>query len=156
LDIEPDKDKKGNELSKYMSVTGSRFATCYGGDALKSGDDVLIVEGGLDALKAGQDLGKKFTVITFGSASSNIPQVWRKKLAKARAVYSVLDNDDAGQKATRRLDERLGALLGNRLHTLKVPQGKDITDFVVKHQGNLGQWLGSEIAAPFCHRNGIP
>ncbi len=135
------------DLPKYLYVRGSKSSGLYNGDAVCAGCDVLIVEGEFDALLAGQMLGERAVVVTLGSAANKLPRRWLDRLQVARRLYSCLDNDEAGQRATAQLADRLG----DRHHALKLPRGKDITDYVVRHGGNLTAWWDDQ-TAPFAPR----
>jgi DNA primase len=130
-------------LPKYLYVRGSKASALYNGDALEDGDSVLLVEGEFDALLAQQELGKQVVVVTIGSAANHLPGRWVERLKRARHVYSCLDSDEAGQQATARLAE----LFGEQHRALQLPQGKDITEFVVDNGGNLRQWWRSQMEA---------
>lgn len=123
-------------LPKYLYVRGSKTSGLYNGDALIDGGTVLIVEGEFDALLAQQELGKQVVVVTIGSAANRLPLRWLERLRNARRVYVCLDNDEAGKRAAKGLAD----LLGEQHTTLCLPTGKDITEFVVKHGGNLPLW----------------
>jgi DNA primase len=123
-------------LPKYLYVRGSKSSALYNGDALRPGCTALIVEGEFDALLAQQTLGQNAVVVTLGSAATTLPRRWLARLKEAECVYSCLDNDAAGRRATARLKE----WLGEQHQPLRLPQGKDITEFVVAHDGNLEMW----------------
>ena len=122
--------------SKYASVRGSRqSATVYNGDVLQAGEPVLLVEGEFDVLLAQQY--SDMAVVTRGSAGShrNMPATWLDRLQSCSEVLSLLDNDDAGRKATDALNEQLSA----PLKLLELPQGKDISDYLLLHEGDFEQ-----------------
>jgi len=149
LAIPPDRftygSRKDQPLDKYLSMTGSKpSAVPFNADALKRwSHDVLIVEGEFDAALAQQILGDEAVVITMGSATSVIPQEWIDKLKRARHVYSCMDADRAGQAAAQRLTKALG----NKHKPLKLPQGKDITEYVIDHGGDLAAWWAERAKA---------
>jgi DNA primase len=128
-------------LPKYLYVRGSKASTLYNGDALEAGVDVLMVEGEFDALLAQQVLGTQVVVVTAGGAANPVHRRWLERLQQARHVYSCLDGDDAGQRAAARLHE----LLGTQHHALSLPRGKDVTEFVIDHGGDLHTWWRAEI-----------
>jgi DNA primase len=123
-------------LPKYLYVRGSKSSVLYNGDALRDGCTALIVEGEFDALLAQQELGAQAVVVTLGSAANTLPRRWLARLKAADKVYSCLDNDAAGRRASTRLSE----WLGEQHQALKLPQGKDITEFMVVHGGDLEAW----------------
>lgn len=129
---------KGQELDKYRSYRGSKLAgRLYNGDALRPGGDVLIVEGEFDAMLAAQQLGERVTVVTLGSATNRLSRRLRDQLREQRRVYTALDNDEAGAEATA----RLARVLDERHIPLALPEGKDITEYVVEHGGDLVGWF---------------
>jgi DNA primase len=132
---------EGQDLPKYLYVRGSKASTLYNGDALEGDKDVLMVEGEFDALLAQQTLGKDVIVVTAGGAANPVPRRWLERLQQARHVYSCLDRDDAGQRAAVRLQE----LLGTQHDALSLPQGKDVTEFVIDYGGELSAWWRGEI-----------
>lgn len=135
------KTSDGQELPKYLYARGSKTGALYNGDALYEGCDVLIVEGEFDALLAQQELGDRAVVVTLGSATNRLPKRWLDLLKLGQRVYSCLDSDEAGQRATA----SIGALLGDQHQPLLLPLGKDITEYVVDHGGNLCDWWESEL-----------
>jgi DNA primase len=132
------------DLPKYLYVRGSKTGTLYNGDSVGAGCDVLIVEGEFDALLAQQEIGAEVAVVTMGSAANRLPRRWLDRLQQAERVYSCLDNDAAGQRAT----EYLGAALGKQHQALSLPEGKDVTDYVVTHGGNLADWWHGQTTPP--------
>lgn len=128
------------DLPKYLYVRGSKASALYHGDALEAGCDVLMVEGEFDALLAQQELRKQVVVVTAGSAANPLPRRWLERLKSARRIYSCLDGDEAGQRATAGLSE----ILSDLHQPLWLPQGKDITEFVIDYGGNLGMWWRTE------------
>jgi DNA primase len=128
--------EKSYSLPKYLYVRGSKTGVLYNGDALHDDCTVLIVEGEFDALLAQQELGNQAVVVTLGSAANRLPHRWLERLKAARNVFSCLDRDEAGARATAHLADLLGA----KHHVLHLPAGKDITEFVVNHAGSLKHW----------------
>jgi hypothetical protein len=150
LNIAPDRGREGEELPKYLGLAGGKSSgALFNGDALKPGEEVLIVEGEFDAMLAQQEIG--VIVVTLGSASSGLSRRWRDRLKVSRRIYSTMDNDDAGQQATA----KLRASLGETLTCVNVSAGKDITEYVIDHDGDLRAWWDDAM-----HRrhftNGVP
>ena len=127
-------DKLHGETSpKYLNLTGSRQSgALYNADQITPGEDVLVVEGGFDAQLAAQHLNG-ITVVTFGSASNTPAPRRLEQLKGASRVFLMLDTDEAGQKAV----ERLQGALGEAAHIVPLPVGKDVTEFVMDHGGDL-------------------
>ncbi len=131
-----------SDLPKYLYVRGSKTSGLYNGDAVSDGCTVLIVEGEFDALLAQQELGKQAVVVTIGSAANRLLLRWMERLQTARRVYICLDADEAGQRAAKGLAD----VLGKRQTLLSLPVGKDITEFVITHGGNLPLWWRLQLA----------
>jgi hypothetical protein len=141
LHIHQDTFLKGGVLPKYLSLAGSKFTgSLFNGDALQPNKPVLFVEGEFDCLLAQQILGNRVTVVTLGSASNRLSGRWLRQLQHTGPIYLALDNDAAGNQATQSLIE----MLGKRLKRLAIPQGKDVTNFVVQHGGNLIDWFETQ------------
>lgn len=143
---------------KYLNLAGSRQAgAIYNGDTITSEKDLLIVEGGFDAILAQQTLAdQNVAVVTFGSAT-NLPTSKRlSQLRQAKRIFLLLDNDEAGQQAQARLIETLSNNTPSpTIHTVYLPQGKDVTDFIIQHHGNLAQAL-TNATKPAWWRTGVP
>ena len=141
LHIAPDTDREGDKPSKYTSLSGSTFGSApYNADRLTDATDVLIVEGEFDALLAQQHAdqdGIAIAVITAGSASGTIaPAVF----SSALRVILATDNDAPGQAARTKL---LAALANANVYTAAMPSGKDITDYLTLHNGQLADVLAT-------------
>ncbi|MFN8529735.1 MAG: toprim domain-containing protein [Anaerolineae bacterium] len=130
-----------DDSTKYLYVRGSKTGGLYNGNAVTAGCTVLIVEGEFDALLAQQELGKQAVVVTIGSAANRLPLRWLERLRAAHRVYSCMDQDEAGQRAAVHLSEQLG----EKHAALRLPAGKDITEFVVNHGGSLLNWWRLQI-----------
>lgn len=129
-------------LPKYLYVRGSKSSVLYNGDTLTDGCTALLVEGEFDALLAQQELGAAVVVVTLGSAANRLPRRWFDRLSRAQRVYSCLDQDEAGRRATAHLAEQFPG----RHQALTLPQGKDITEFVITYHGDLRKWWRIETA----------
>lgn len=133
---------KNGTLDKYLSVKGSRQArTMFNGDSLVVGQDALIVEGEFDTMLAGQTLG--IAVVTRGSSTdhNNIRPQWLEKLKLCGTVYSLMDTDTAGQKATENLSKQIG-----NHKPLLLPGGKDFTEYVIDYEKDGSKVL--EVSSP--------
>ncbi|MEO1643678.1 MAG: toprim domain-containing protein [Chloroflexota bacterium] len=124
--------------SKYLSVTGSTLSACmYSATDLTNPHTIFIVEGEFDALLAAQHLREQsiaWQVVTRGSASNyhNLPPRIVTALQGCHSVYSLLDQDHAGQQATASLDKQLPNHLA-----LTLPTGGDITDYLIDESGDI-------------------
>ncbi len=173
LGIPSEIGRDGEELPKYLNLAGSKQSgALFNGDSIKPGEDVLIVEGGFDAALAQQTLNQglivsgdlmhqiptdntmySITVVTAGSASTPIHSERLEHLKQSGRVFLLLDSDEAGQNAQRKFI----TALGDKAVPLSLPQGhgKDVTDFIVNHQGDL-QALLAQAISPAWWREGVP
>lgn len=131
-----------SDLPKYLYVRGSKSSVLYNGDALTPSSTVLLVEGEFDALLAQQELGAHVVVVTLGSAANRLPRRWFDRLVQAGRIYSCFDQDEAGQRATA----QIAAQFPEQHQPLHLPQGKDITEFVLQYRGDLRKWWRIETA----------
>jgi DNA primase len=120
---------------KYTQVAGGSAGGLYGADNLAGRAAVLFVEGEFDALLATQEAGDLLAVVTLGSAVSTLHRRWYTSLVTCRHLLVAYDADEAGRKGATRLRE-----LTRRARLIQVPQGKDITEFVLQG-GDLREWL---------------
>lgn len=97
--------------------------------------EIWLLEGEPDVIIATQD-GINCITLTGGAG------VWagvdheKLKLFNGKDVVICFDNDKAGQQAARILSERLTAIGIHSLKNVVPPQGKDVTDFFLKHGGS--------------------
>lgn len=101
--------------------------------------EVWLVEGEPDAIIATQD-GINCVTITGGAGAWKSLDHERLTVFNGKDVIICLDNDKAGQDAAKVLSERLTAVGVHSLKNVVVPQGKDVSDFFLKHGGS-GQAL---------------
>lgn len=138
LNIAEDTDRDGEVLAKYRQLAGGNQAgALFNVDAIQPDKPVVFTEGELDAILGQQEAGDLAAFVTAGSASSGLAARWRERVQAALVVLLALDNDEAGHKAT----ERLAKVLFKQQRTAPLPAGKDLTDFVVQHGGNVRAWL---------------
>lgn len=113
-------------LDKYLSVTGSKpSAGLFNADGLIPNQNAVLVEGEFDCMLAAQ-FG--LNAVTRGSAGDHqhINPQWLDKLTQADTVFSLLDNDTAGQNATDALLKQLKNVV-----PLSLPvDSNDLTDYV--------------------------
>jgi len=122
---------------KYLSVKGGH-PVLFGAHTLQGHRIAVATEGEFDCLLAWQEAGALMGAVTLGSCS---------KLVDARALPHVLslarvlvayDNDPEGEKGAERL-----ASLSGRMRVVRVPQGKDISEFF-DGGGDVVSWLTNE------------
>lgn len=125
---------KGNRSSR----TGDWFPLSPSVNPFAS-SELWLVEGEPDAIIATQD-GLNCVTLTGGAGAWKSLDHEKLKVFNGKDVVICLDNDKAGQEAARILAERLTAVGPHSLKNVVVPQGKDVTDFFLKHGGS-GQQL---------------
>ncbi|MEO1162862.1 MAG: toprim domain-containing protein [Chloroflexota bacterium] len=134
-------------FSKYISVRGSKLSTgFYYANPIGDAQTTLITEGEFDALLTAQHLATKqlpWQVVTRGSASNygNLPTNIQNNLQTCQRVYSLLDQDEAGQNATRLLDQQF-----KNHRSLALPMGQDVTDYLVNDGGDIALLLTQTLA----------
>ena len=140
---QPDDTLGRGDAPKYLNLAGSKqTGAMYNADTITPDGDVLVVEGGFDAQLAAQHLDD-VAVVTFGSATNTPPARRIQQLKQARRVFLLLDADDAGQAA----QSQLAAVLDGNAYSVTLPQGNDVTDFIVNHNGDLGAVLQEAAAS---------
>jgi Toprim-like len=130
---------------KYSQVAGGNLAgSMYCADRAVPARPMLIVEGEFDCLIIAQDAGDLVNPVTVGSASNNINPRWFALMACCSAIYGCYDPDGAGKDAATRL-----AKLSDRIKIIRVPQGKDPTEFHLKAgSGAVRAWIGGLFSSP--------
>lgn len=99
-----------------------------------SGEDLLLVEGELDALAVSVRAGLNAAAVKGSSLSEE--QVTLLKASKPRRLLVCLDNDEAGSTGEKKIIERLkGESL--RLAVVRLPEGLD-PDALLREQGKEG------------------
>ena len=120
-------------LDKYLNIRGSKPASgLFTANNIEADKPVLMLEGEFDALLAYQELG--IPAVTRGSAGNhhNIPSNIKEILEQANIIVSIFDNDLAGQEASRKISDQF-----NNIIPLKLPVGKDFTDYIINHSGDI-------------------
>lgn len=136
---------QATDLPKYMSIRGSRQSSGLFVSGVLTTSKVIVVEGEFDAMLLHAETSQ--TVITRGSAGdhNHIAPKWLNYMMTLVVIYTLLDADGAGQKATAALKQQLDNVVA-----LTLPTGKDVTEF--KQQGGdlkqLIQQQTSEQAHP--------
>lgn len=141
--------------AKYLNVTGSKLSgALFNGDAIQPGAPVLIVEGEFDAMLAGQLLAG-VTVVTPGPVSNTLTKRQLEHIKQASAVYVLMDSDEPGQRAAQSIAAQFNGCQKDYLRTLTLPAGKDITEYVCEHGGDLAAWFATA-TRPVPFPNGVP
>ena len=124
---------------KYAQIAGGSSGGLYRGDALDGAPAALFCEGEFDALLAHQEAAPLVAAVTLGSASRRLSDRWLLELVTVPLILVAYDVDQAGSKGASRLQA-----LSRRVHVVRVPWGKDITDFHLQ-EGSVYSWLSQEL-----------
>jgi len=124
---------------KYAQIAGGSSSGLYRGDALPGAKAVLFCEGEFDALIAHQEAEPLVTAVSLGSAGTNLSDQWIGDLVTVPLILVAYDVDQAGAKGAARLQA-----LSRRVHVIRVPYGKDITEFHLQG-GEVFTWLAHEL-----------
>jgi len=100
---------------------------------------VLFCEGEFDALIAHQEAEPLVTAVSLGSAGNSLSDRWIGDLVTVPLILVAYDVDQAGAKGAARLQA-----LSRRVHVIRVPYGKDITEFHLQG-GEVFTWLAHEL-----------
>ncbi|MCL4237627.1 MAG: toprim domain-containing protein [Anaerolineae bacterium] len=126
---------------KYAQIAGGSSSGLYRGDTLPDTKAVLFCEGEFDALLAHQEASDLVAAVSLGSASSGLSDRWIIDLVTVPLILVAYDVDPAGLKGAARLQA-----LSDRVHTIQVPKGKDITEFFkLSEEGAVFTWLAREL-----------
>lgn len=124
---------------KYVQIAGGSSHGLYNADALPENTIALFCEGEFDALLVQQEAGCLVSPVTLGSATARLTARWYGELVGHRTILVAYDHDEAGQRGTERLLK-----LSPRFKELRLPEGKDITDFYLSG-GDLYAWIFDEL-----------
>jgi DNA primase len=124
---------------KYVQIAGGSSSGLYRGEAIDGANAVLFCEGEFDALLAHQEAGDLLSAVTLGSAGASLADRWLLDLVAVPLVLVAYDLDQAGAKGAARLKA-----LSQRVHVVRVPWGKDITEYHVQG-GDVFTWLSQEL-----------
>jgi hypothetical protein len=125
--------RRFDRAPRYCLWKGSRRCV-YPGAALLEERPVLLCEGELDTLLAGQELGEWVQPVTLGTAAGRLRWGPFANRLRRLGVYVALDGDEAGDRGY----EGLRAVLPDAVR-LRPPDGMDLTDL---HRGmGLREWF---------------
>jgi DNA primase len=118
-------------------------AQIYGWGMLTNANNPLVIcEGELDRLAL---LSKNISAITSTHGAMTFKQEWCEKIGKGRKIYICYDNDEAGKKGAEKV-AKMVENSGNEIFIVSLPQevgeGGDITDYLVKLNGNPDDLFG--------------
>ncbi len=118
-------------------------AQIYGWETLTNLNNPLVIcEGELDRLAL---LSKGIAAITSTHGAMTFKQEWCEKVRKGKKIYICYDNDEAGKKGAEKV-AKMVENGGNEIYIITLPQevdeGGDITDYLVKLNGNPDDLFG--------------
>ncbi len=90
--------------------------------------EVCITEGEVDAMSLWQAGFKNVVGTTAGAGS--FPAEWHDKLEDSKMIYLCFDADDAGQKGSFTVADKLGF---ERCKNIRLPKGLDLNDYLKDH-----------------------
>jgi len=125
--------------AKYVQIAEGSSSGLYRGDMLAGAQAVLFCEGEFDALLAHQEAEPLVTAVSLGSASSGLSDRWIIDLVSVPLILVAYDVDKAGAKGAARLQA-----LSKRVHVIRVPYGKDITEYHLQG-GSVYSWVSGEL-----------
>lgn len=127
------------DTSKYRKLFGHDHDTngLYNADQIKGMDRVFVTEGEFDCMLLQQDAGDLVGVCTLGSASTHLDwSRFGKYFSFVKKLYVCYDTDEAGDHGA----DDWQALTGRAVRVY-VPVGKDITEYKIKGEGSLMDWI---------------
>ncbi len=117
------------------------YDTLFGVDLLLGVNrTLLLTEGEKDCLLAWQELHDLTDVAALCGAAKTIPARWMGYLLPYARIFVAYDNDRAGWDGSAKLAQQSG-----RLHSIRVPIGEDLVDFV-QRGGDLRAWFAFQVA----------
>lgn len=101
-----------------------------------SNGEIWVLEGEPDTILAVQEGLSAVTCSGGASALAALPH-GRLRIFEGKDVILCLDADDAGRVAAKELAERLAAVELRSLKIIEVPEGKDLTEYLIRHSGSI-------------------
>ena len=143
------KIRRATGQTKYRQVSGGQIAL-FGADTIANHDTVVVTEGEFDAMLLHQEAGDLVGVVTLGSASARLPDVWVPYLLGVKRFLVAYDADAAGAEGAA-----MWKAISPHAERIVPLAGKDVTDFFLAG-GDLRAWVqfaladdGEPAAAPF-------
>ncbi len=130
----------GNDKITYPKGVEAQI---YDWEMLTNANNPLVIcEGELDRLAL---LSKNINAVTSTHGAMTFKQEWCEKVGKGRKIYICYDNDDAGRKGAERV-AKMVENGGNEIYIVSLPkevgEGGDITDYLIKLNGNPDDLFG--------------
>lgn len=128
----------GDDTPKYIRIRGGK-PTLYGLNCLEGRDTVVICEGELDAVLLHQEVGDLIDAVAIGPKNSKPAISYLFNLVSASRWLVALDTD-------AELESRKWCRFSKRARRIRVPYGKDVTEFY-QSGGDLRAWVKSHLRA---------
>ncbi len=130
---------------KYKFYPIGSEAELFNQEALDSNDMIVICEGEFDCLIL-QSYG--IPAITSTAGANTFKKEWFEILKPIKKIYICFDRDDAGERGSLKLVGMLEEnMIGEDVYKIDLPNrmldGKDITDYFTKHDGNVDEFFNS-------------
>lgn len=124
--------KPGDDIPKYINISGSATGVSFLGSHLKRNG--MVVESELDALMLQYHLGEEIFVIGTGSCTRNPDEYTHEIVSLCRRVYISYDNDEGGTKMWKKWKDLYS-------HAIQAPvkTGKDLGE-AVELGLNVKEW----------------
>jgi len=126
--------------AKYTCVTGSEGVALFGADDMRGTRELLLCEGEFDAMLAWQGLQDLIDVAAIKPGPLGFPGRWALLMLPYKVLLAAYDMDAAGVKDAATL-----AKVSKRARRVRVPEGSDLTDFVLSG-GDLRAWYAFQLA----------
>jgi hypothetical protein len=133
---DPDDD---NNDTKYKFYPIGSEAALYGLDEIQGEQELIVItEGEFDRLLL---VSSGVPAITSTAGAGTFKDDWLDDLEEITNIYICFDRDEAGDKGSEKLIKMIGDKFPDKnIYRIALPEmenGKDITDFLVKNQGNV-------------------
>lgn len=127
-----------NDKGKYAQLKGS-ITALFGADRARGRRVIVLCEGEFDAMLLDQECRDLVgAVSTTGGAGRRWERAWSQMLIYGDKLLIAYDSDAAGANGSSAMTG-----LSKRTRPIKVPHGKDITEYHVQG-GNLYGWMALE------------
>lgn len=121
---------------KYIFVQGSQPALI---GKVSNKAPLLVVEGDFDVLLGMQEVADLIDIVTLGSSTAKCPPRWLQYINYHNPIIPLYDNDAVGLNGAMKMWKFMGDRVLNPIPQL--PQGKDISDFIVEYKGDFHSWI---------------
>lgn len=136
-------DPDDSSTDKYRFYPAGSTATLFGWDMLKGTTEVVICEGEFDSMLL-SSIG--IPAITSTAGAGTFKKEWIPHLKNLKKIHVCFDKDETGEREAKKLIGLLDTDLPKAaIHKITLPDrmtdGKDITDYMTKYDGNLDELI---------------